>query len=266
MSVTFFISELLLFARKQANASLFGALFLAFIILTVYVDLPWFHRYDYLFVYAVVIQILLIAFKLETRRELAVIFLFHIVATIMEIYKTSDAIGSWHYPGSAYFMLWQVPLFAGFMYSAVGSYIARAWKLMQLEFSNYPPLIYTYLLAAGIYVNFFTHHFIFDFRYLLAAATIVIFWRTRVYFTLHKVWNMSLVLGFLLIAFFIWIAENIATFTDVWLYPNQQAGWVIVSPDKLGAWFLLVIVSFALVSILYRHTIRSIEFTGTQSS
>lgn len=244
---------------KQAQASLFGALFLAAIIVTMYFDLPWFHRYDYLFIIAIVIQLVLVVSKLETKREVVVIFAFHVVATVMEVYKTSDTIGSWHYPGEAYFMLWQVPLFAGFMYSAVGSYIARAWKLLELRFTGYPPLVLTYVLAAGIYVNFFTHHFLYDFRYLLALATFVIFFKTRVYFKLVKERSMPLVLGFFLISFFIWIAENIATFTDVWLYPSQDAGWVLVSPQKLGAWFLLMIISFVLVSVLYRKSIRGGE-------
>ena len=33
---------------------------------------------------------------------------------------------------------------------------------------------------------------------------------------------MPLVLSFVLIGFFIWIAENIATFFSAWEYPNQS--------------------------------------------
>ena len=252
-----FIKELVVFGIKQAKASLFGGLLLAFMLLTTVVELPYFHRYDYIFVFAVVIQIVLLALRLETKREMLVIFGFHLVATVMEIYKTSDLIGSWNYPEPAAIAIWNVPLFAGFMYSAVGSYIARAWKLQQLRFENYPPLIHTYILAALIYMNFFTHHFAWDLRYVLVAYAVIIFWRTQVCFTVIEERRMPLLLGFTLVSFFVWIAENVATYANVWLYPSQHAGWTYVSPNKLGAWFLLMIVSFVLVSLLYRRTIRS---------
>jgi uncharacterized membrane protein YoaT (DUF817 family) len=36
------------------------------------------------------------------------------------------------------------------------------------------------------------------------------------------------------------------------MYPNQRLGWSLVSLGKLGAWFLLMIVSYALVAVLNR--------------
>ncbi len=63
---------------------------------------------------------------------------------------------------------------------------------------------------------------------------------------------MPLLLGFSLVALFIWLAENIGTFTAAWMYPNQRLGWSLVSAGKLGAWFLLMIVSYALVALLNR--------------
>ncbi|MES2056937.1 MAG: DUF817 family protein, partial [Pseudomonadota bacterium] len=51
---------------------------------------------------------------------------------------------------------------------------------------------------------------------------------------------------------FIWFAENIGTYTRAWVYPSQGATWSIVSPQKLGAWYLLMIISFVLVSLLHR--------------
>ena len=251
-----FILELVVFGLKQAYASLFGGLLLAFMLVTVLIDLPDFHRYDYIFLYALTIQIILLATKLETPREIMVIFGFHLVATIMELFKTSELIGSWNYPEPAVIAFWNVPLFAGFMYSAVGSYIARAWKVLHLRFEHFPPLLHTYILAALIYGNFFTHHFITDARYLLVLYTVVIFWKTQVYFTVLRERSMPLLLGFSLISFFVWVAENLATFANVWLYPNQMSGWTVVSPNKLGAWFLLMIVSFVLVSLLYRKELR----------
>ena len=251
------LQELIIFGLKQANSALFGGLLLAFMLLTTVVEMPWLYRYDVIFLYAVVIQIFLVASGLETSREMAVIFGFHLIATLMEIYKTSELIGSWNYPEPAVIAIWNVPLFAGFMYSAVGSYIARAWKVLDLRFANYPPLIHTYILAALIYANFFTHHFIVDIRYALLAYAAIIFWNTHVRFTALTSHSMPLLLGFSLVSLFVWIAENVATFAIVWLYPSQQAGWTVVSPNKLGAWFLLMIVSFVLVSLLHRRQLRA---------
>ena len=250
-------TELAVFTIKQANAALFGGLLLGFMLLTTQVSLPYLHRYDQIFLFACLVQVVLVLLRLETRREMMAIFGFHCVATVMELFKTSELIGSWHYPEEAVIALWGVPLFAGFMYSAVGSYIARAWKLLALRFTHYPRPGYTYLLALLIYVNFFTHHFIVDIRILLVACAAVIFRKTRVHFTAASQFSMPLLAGFVLVSFFVWIAENVATFANVWLYPHQQAGWTVVSPHKLGAWFLLMIISFVLVSLLYRRTLRS---------
>ena len=63
---------------------------------------------------------------------------------------------------------------------------------------------------------------------------------------------MPLLLGFVLVSLFIWFAENIGTASRVWLYPNQAAGWSPVSAAKLGSWFLLMIVSYVLVTLVNR--------------
>jgi uncharacterized membrane protein YoaT (DUF817 family) len=61
---------------------------------------------------------------------------------------------------------------------------------------------------------------------------------------------MPLNLAFLLIAFFIWVAENISTYLGAWQYPSQVHGWAIVSTGKITSWFLMVIISFILVAYL----------------
>ena len=147
--------KLLRFGLKQANAAIFGGLLLGIFLLTEYVSIPGLHRYDVIFLAAILIQILLIVFKLEDKKEVLMIIIFHVVATIMEIFKTSESIGSWSYPGDAFFRILTVPLFTGFLYSAVGSYLARSWKLQKLSFTNYPPLWTTYVLGTLIYINFF---------------------------------------------------------------------------------------------------------------
>ena len=245
--------ELARFGVKQGWACLFGALMLALLIGThlFYPKGAWLARYDFLVAAAVAVQIAMLAFKLETWEEARVIFVFHAVGTAMEIFKTS--VGSWLYPEVSLLRIGGVPLFTGFMYAAIGSYIARCWRLFDFRFTRHPPLWALSLLAIGIYVNFFAHHYVMDARVLLFALTALLFGRCWVHF---KVWRvhrrMPLLLGFGLVALFIWLAENIGTFTAAWMYPSQRLGWSLVSAGKLGAWFLLMIVSYALVALLNR--------------
>lgn len=247
------IKEFIAFGLKQAWACLFGGSLLFLILLTQW----WYpfeslHRYDFLFIAALLIQGLLLALRLETLTEAKIILLFHLVATAMEVFKTSPSIQSWVYPGEAVFRIGNVPLFAGFMYSAVGSYIARIWRIFRFEFTNYPDTRLTALAALLIYLNFFGHHFIWDFRWALMAMIAVLFWRTHIYFTaLDRVRSMPLLLGLVLVALFIWLAENISTFANIWHYPNQLDAWRMVSIHKLNAWFLLMIISFVMVSWLH---------------
>ena len=99
----------------------------------------------------------------------------------MEIFKTAQ--GSWIYPEDNFLRIGGVPLFAGFMYACVGSYIARATRLFELRYINYPPLWTTWLLALLAYVNFFTHHYTIDIRLGLFAFSALIFGRAWFVFT-----------------------------------------------------------------------------------
>lgn len=251
--VTQALIEFLVFGIKQAWACLFGGLLLLGMIVTryVYPDTAPIARYDFLVIYAVAIQAVFLITRLERPSEAMVILIFHIVGTAMEVFKT-DA-GSWIYPENNLLRIGGVPLFSGFMYAAVGSYFARAARVFEFRWHAYPRILMTLALACGIYVNFFSHHFIWDVRYVLFALTALIFWRTRVY---YRVWRwhhqMPLLIGFFLVSVFIWIAENIATFTAIWLYPGQEAGWHMVSLQKLGSWYLLMIISWVLVTLVQR--------------
>lgn len=248
-----YLGEFLGFGLKQARSSLFGGLLLFGILLTSYAYpfssfLP---RYDFLFLYALLIQGGLLACKLESPREFLVIVVFHVLATAMEVFKTSDSIGSWSYPGQSFFHVGHVPLFAGFMYSAVGSYLARATRVLDLRYEQFPPLWLGGFLAAAAYLNFFTHHYLPDLRWLILAGIGAAYWKTQVlYRPAHKERRMPLLLGFALVAFFIWLAENLGTFGQVWLYPNQKDGWQPVGPAKGTAWFLLIQLSFMLVHLM----------------
>ncbi|MEM9179337.1 MAG: DUF817 domain-containing protein [Pseudomonadota bacterium] len=254
--------EFLVFGIKQAWACLFGGLLLAGLIAThcFYPESAPLSRYDFLVVYAAGIQIIFLITRLERPSEALVILIFHIVGTAMEVFKT-DA-GSWTYPEESLLRLGGVPLFSGFMYAAVGSYFARVARVFEFRWQNYPPRVITLLLAIGIYINFFSHHFIWDVRYALFAFTALLFLRCQVH---YRVWRwthqMPLLVGFFLVSLFIWLAENIATFTQTWLYPGQEAGWHMVSLQKLGSWYLLMIVSWVLVTLV--HPPQAVETKET---
>lgn len=254
------LSEFIVFGVKQAHACIFAGSFFVLLFLSNYLPLGSLARYDFLFLCAILIQVILYLFRLETLTEIKVIFLFHVTGFALELYKTSPAIGSWSYPEEAFFRVATVPLFSGFMYAAVGSYISLSWKYMRLSLTHAPNYLLAIALSVLIYLNFFTHHFLTDFRYLLIALVFLLFYRTRVYFTVTDVrrW-MPMNVAFLLIAFFIWVAENISTYLGAWTYPDQVHAWTLVGTGKITSWFLLVIVSFIIVAYLkhYRYAKRS---------
>jgi uncharacterized membrane protein YoaT (DUF817 family) len=63
---------------------------------------------------------------------------------------------------------------------------------------------------------------------------------------------MPILLGVMLVALFIWIAENLGTFAGAWVYPSQRHGWSLVPMGKIGAWYLLIILSFVLTTLVHR--------------
>jgi uncharacterized membrane protein YoaT (DUF817 family) len=243
-----FAYEFLCFGIKQAWACLFGGCMVALLLVSA---LYWpreasFARYDALTLAALAIQVVLIACRMETRREAVVIFVFHVVGTAMEVFKT--AMGSWTYPEASLLRIGGVPLFTGFMYAAIGSYIARAWRLFDFQFTAHPPLWSGMALAAAIYVNFFTHHYVMDARPLLFLAMALLFGRTWIHFRVRQAYRrMPLLLGLCLVSLFIWLAENAGTFARAWVYPAQKDGWQLVAPAKMGAWLLLMTISYVLV-------------------
>ena len=268
--VTGALFEFVAFGIKQAWACLFGGLMLALLLATflVYPADAALARYDFLTIAALMIQVALIATRLETCEEARVILVFHVVGTVMEVFKTQA--GSWIYPEPSILQIAGVPLFSGFMYAAVGSYLARVWRIFEFRFDRLPKLWLQFALATAIYINFFSHHYIPDFRLGLFIASVLIYGPCVVWFrpdVHHR--PMPLVVGFLLVALFIWFAENVGTFARAWTYPGQEMGWHMVSWSKLGSWYLLMIISFVLVAAVQygrdRKTRTSLQ-TGTGKS
>ncbi|HEY2145870.1 MAG TPA: DUF817 domain-containing protein [Steroidobacteraceae bacterium] len=240
--------EFLAFGLKQVRACVFVGLFFAAVFLLPRAGVWRMSRYDLLFVYALVLQAWMVLAKLETLDELKAVCLFHAIGFLLEVFKTSQGIKSWSYPDPGYTKLWGVPLFSGFMYAAVGSYVTQAWRLFELRVRHHPPYWMAWCIALSIYANFFTHHYIADLRWYIAACVLGLYARTTVSFRpLDKNRSMPLLLSFVLIGFFIWLAENISTFFGVWRYPNQIGAWATVHIGKWSSWSLLVIMTFTIV-------------------
>ena len=244
------LSSLFEFGYQEAMSCFFAVFILAMLMLTRYFPVTAIPRYDQMLILCLAMQVAMVwVFKIETIDELKVICLFHVLGTSMEIFKVH--MGSWSYPGEAYSKVMGVPLYGGFMYASVASYITQAWRRLKLQIENYPNMWWNVLIGVMIYSNFFTHHFIYDFRYVILILVGTLFFRTKVHFKLNdQSFRMPLILAFALTGFFIWLAENIATFLGAWQYPDQANNWKLVHPGKVTSWLLLFIVSFVIVAQL----------------
>lgn len=249
--------NLLLFTYLQALSCIFPVIIFSALALSKFVSIPLIPRYDLILLLCIAGQVFMLISKLETWDEFKVICLFHIIGLGLELYKVH--MGSWSYPEDAFSKVGGVPLYSGFMYASVASYICQSWRRMNLHLYNWPKPFWAVGISVLIYFNFFTHHFTSDIRWILKCLLLIIFFRTVVTFELReKVFKMPMILAFLLIGFFIWIAENIVTFLGAWQYPNQAETWSLVHIGKISSWFLLVIISVIIVAQLKRVKSRSL--------
>ena len=209
------------------------------------------YRYDAILLATLLLQAILLLTRVETIDELKVICIFHVFGFALEVFKIQPSIASWAYPEAGASKLFGAPLYAGFMYAAVASYMMQAWRLFDLKLIGSPHPWLSGSLAAAVYLNFFSHHLpgVADFRWWIAAGLVFAYRHTWVYFTPRNFrLKMPMVLAFVLIGFFVWVAENMASFLGAWIYPHQQSGWAMVHFGKFGAWTLLVVLTFVIVS------------------
>ena len=234
------IKELALFTIKQAKSCIFPVSIFSVLFISNFWVPNFLHRYDFILLCLVIIQTIFILLKQETKQELLVIFSFHFFGLFFEIFKVNQ--GVWSYPEDAIFKIFQVPVYSGFMYAAVATYVIHAWKNLKLQLLNWPQTKYVLVISSIIYLNFFTNHYIYDFRWVIIVAIIFLFKKTSFNFQVgEKVRNISASLSFLLISFFIWMAENISTLLKAWQYPHQSDAWSVVDIRIISSWFLLVI-------------------------
>jgi uncharacterized membrane protein YoaT (DUF817 family) len=244
----FFIRQLWFFGVQQALSCLFPVLVFAMLGIS-HLFTGIIPRYDFMLIACVAIQIILYKTKIETADEVLVICIFHLLGLMMELFKVR--IGSWSYPEFAYTKIGGVPLYSGFMYASVASYLCQAWRRLNVQISGWPQQRMAKLSGAAIYLNFFTNHFLPDARYVIGGFIFCFFMRSVVTFTVRdRNYRMPTIVSFLLIGFFIWLAENFATLLGAWKYAYQHKAWAMVDCQKISSWFFLVIVSFIIVAEL----------------
>lgn len=243
--------EVLAFAIKQVRASQFALFIFGIAALTRGMG---FGRYDLMLGLCLAFQGWMVATRRETWAEFGCIAIFHGLGLALELYKVSH--GSWSYPGDAFTKWHGVPIFSGFMYASVASYVFQANRQFDLEFERWPkwPLVLT--ATGAIYLNFFLNRYFADIRWPIGALVLGIYLRCRVSFTtLPSVRrSMPMPVAFMAIGFFVWVAEHLCTFLKVWQYPDQTEGWTWVSIGKWSSWTLLTVVSVSIATEWMRRT------------
>jgi uncharacterized membrane protein YoaT (DUF817 family) len=241
------------FVWLEAQACTFPFALVGLLVLTKAIDLPWLARYDWLFLLCIGVQLIMVATKLETWRDAAVVGVFHLLGIGLDLYKVKQ--GSWTYPEPAFFVVGQVPLYAGFMYGSVASFMALAWKKHALRAKDWPDWRLTLPIATLIYAQFFLPVWGVWSRIAMVALVCLVFRRCTVHFTAaSERWWIPMPVAFVLIGSMIYVAENIATYFGAWSYPYQMQGWTPVDPNKLLSWILLMTVSLVVVAEYKRRT------------
>jgi uncharacterized membrane protein YoaT (DUF817 family) len=247
----FIFRELVAFLRIQFISALFPiSLFTVLGVSKIWdFGLP---RYDLIFIACLIAQAAFLLTRLESLKELAELSVFHVCGLALEIYKVRN--GSWTYPDDGYWRIGPVPIFSGFMYASVASYMLQAWKRLQLRTGEYPEAPWIVATCVVICFNFFLNKFWPASRLLITFLVLLVFWKSKVTFVnVEKRWQMPLNLAFFLLGLFVWMAEHICSALGAYQYPYQADGWTWVDPGKLTAWCLLVVVCFAIVASLSRE-------------
>jgi len=117
---------LLTFTYLQALSCIFPVIIFGALALSKFVSIPFIPRYDFILFLCLITQVAMIVTKLETIDELKVICVFHLIGLALELFKVH--MGSWSYPEEAYSKINGVPLYSGFMYASVASYICQSWR------------------------------------------------------------------------------------------------------------------------------------------
>ena len=244
------LRELGVFFWRQIQASVFPLFLFATMAFTEFTTLGL-PRYDLLLILSLAMQVFMVRSGLETLNELKMVTAFHLLGLGLELYKVSH--GSWSYPDAG-FKIGGVPLYSGFMYASVASYMMQGWRRFELELVAWPNPRWLFLTAIAIYLNFFLAKTFGDVRWWILAVVLAVFFKAKVLYTtfpgLRR--EMPILLAFGLIGLFVWFAEHLCTWLHAWEYPYQHGSWTFVDVGKLSSWLMMVIISFVVVAQVKR--------------
>ena len=189
-----YIKQLLHFTYEQALSCLFPVVIFLTLALSKIVSIPGLYRYDFILIACLLMQWIMYKTGLETKDELKVITVFHLIGLLLEIYKVH--FGSWSYPEEAYSKILSSTLQRLYVRKCrklhMPSVEKVAFKNASLAESYFCRAVRSYDL-----LQFFTHHFTYDFRWILTLLLFIVFSRTFVQFSLQGVtYTMPLVLSF----------------------------------------------------------------------
>jgi uncharacterized membrane protein YoaT (DUF817 family) len=88
-------------------------------------------------------------------------------------------------------------------------------------------------LALCSYINFMSKFFIPDLRYVIPLECRHFLENSINFLFICKSLSTPMLPVLLVLAFIIWIAENISTFYKIWLYPSQVNAWHMVGWGNL---------------------------------
>lgn len=90
-----YIQDLFYFSYHQTLSCIFPMVIFVTLAVSKIIVIPGLHRYDILLM-CFITQYLMFKNKLETKGELKVISVFHVIGFLLEVYKVY--VGSWSYP------------------------------------------------------------------------------------------------------------------------------------------------------------------------
>lgn len=248
------------FALLEVRSSVFALGIFAGLALSWLSPIP---RYDFMLAWGLGLQAWMLLSGRESGRELAVVSLFHLLGLGLEWYKVTR--GSWAYPESAWTKIGPIPLYSGFMYSAVASYMLQARRELDLTFDGLLPRWANVPVLLAVYANFLLARSFGDNRYLIIAVLVALSLRATVRFRAGgPERRMPLLVAMGLIGVFVWVAENICTALGAWVYPHQRLGWRPVEMGKISSWGLMVTVAFLLLDLFggFRRAAPTLERSG----
>lgn len=107
-------------------------------------------------------------------------------------------------PEPGYTKILGVPLYSGFMYASVASFMCQIWRRLRMDMTGWPGFASSVLLGGAIYINFFTHHFIPDFRWWLTGLVFIVFRKTWIIYRVRlTTYRMPLTIAFIIVGFYL---------------------------------------------------------------